>query len=382
MPQNRPARIAILLPRLSRYGGVEGFGWRLAEALAAAGHRVDFICARVEVEPPSGVRAVPVGRPGPFKWVKLLWFVLAAERVRARGGYDLTIGLGKSLCQDVFRQGGGSFASFWKLSARAWPAGWPRAFKMFRRRLSPANAIARSLEARQARLTPVIVANSFKTREWMLAAYPHLPPERVRVIFNPPDLTRFAPPAPADRAASRARLGLAEGQRAVLFAGTNFVLKNLGTCIRALARLPERFLLLVAGGRGPGHFARLAADLGVTDRVRFLGRVEAMAELYGACDAFALPSFFDSCSNAVMEAMACGLYTVSSADNGSSYFLPPGQVLADPADDAALAAALLALEAAPAPGPFVWPAGLPQGLRAWEALVDELLGCKRKAERA
>ncbi|MGE4553446.1 MAG: glycosyltransferase family 4 protein [Desulfovibrionaceae bacterium] len=379
MTASRPARIALLLPRLSRYGGAEGFGWRLAEALAAAGHQVDFICARAEADPPPGVRAVTVGRLGPCKWTKLLWFVLAAERARAKGGYDLAIGLGKCLRQDVFRQGGGPLAVFWERSVRAWPAGASRALKMLRRRLSPANAIARAVEARQARTTPVIVANSFKAREWMLAAHPDLPPDRVRVIFNPPDLARFAPPEPAARAAARARLGLAEGQRAVLFAGTNFPLKGLGTCIRALARLPERFRLLVAGGRGPGRFARLAADLGVAERVRFLGRVEDMGALYGACDAFALPSFFDACSNAVMEALACGLRTVSSADNGSSHFLPPEQVLADPADDAALAAALLALEAAPPPGPFVWPADLPEGLRAWEALVDELLQAKETA---
>jgi len=36
------------MPRLGLYGGAEGFGWRLAEALAARGHCVDFLCARAE----------------------------------------------------------------------------------------------------------------------------------------------------------------------------------------------------------------------------------------------------------------------------------------------------------------------------------------------
>jgi len=39
MPQ---AKIALTIPRLGLYGGAEGFGWRLAEALAAQGHAVDF----------------------------------------------------------------------------------------------------------------------------------------------------------------------------------------------------------------------------------------------------------------------------------------------------------------------------------------------------
>ena len=45
------ARIALILPRLSRYGGVEQFAFRLAEALAEtrnSEHEVEFICARSE----------------------------------------------------------------------------------------------------------------------------------------------------------------------------------------------------------------------------------------------------------------------------------------------------------------------------------------------
>lgn len=49
--QNIMARIALILPRLSRYGGVEQFAFRLAEALAEtrnSEHEVEFICARSE----------------------------------------------------------------------------------------------------------------------------------------------------------------------------------------------------------------------------------------------------------------------------------------------------------------------------------------------
>ena len=78
----REARIAIMLPRFSRYGGVEQFGCRLAEALAARGHTVDFICARQEAEAPAGVNVIAVGRPPGLKVVKMLWFLIRAERIR------------------------------------------------------------------------------------------------------------------------------------------------------------------------------------------------------------------------------------------------------------------------------------------------------------
>ncbi|MBU4378367.1 MAG: glycosyltransferase, partial [Proteobacteria bacterium] len=85
----RKGRLALVMPRLSRYGGAESFAWRLGEALARRGHAVDFICARCEAEPPEGVTPVVVGRFGGLRVIKILWFALMAERARRTGGYDL-----------------------------------------------------------------------------------------------------------------------------------------------------------------------------------------------------------------------------------------------------------------------------------------------------
>lgn len=100
-------RIALLLPRLGRYGGVEQFAWHLAEALAQRGHEVDFICARKEGEAPAGVRPVVVGRKGGLKVLKALHYLVQAERMRRRGDYDLTVSFGKTWEQDILRVGGG-----------------------------------------------------------------------------------------------------------------------------------------------------------------------------------------------------------------------------------------------------------------------------------
>ena len=73
--QNIMARIALI--RLSRYGGVEQFAFRLAEALAEtrnSEHEVEFICARSECLPPVGVRTHIVGRPGGLKFIKMLFW--------------------------------------------------------------------------------------------------------------------------------------------------------------------------------------------------------------------------------------------------------------------------------------------------------------------
>ena len=90
--------------------------------------------------------------------------------------------------------------------------------------------------------------------------------------------------------------------------------------------LPETVHLFIAGGRDSEPYQRLAKKLGVAGRIHFLGKVEDMPALYRAMDLFVLPSFYDACSNAVLEALACGLKVLSTTANGSSVFLPQEHV--------------------------------------------------------
>lgn len=367
------SRLALMLPKLSTYGGVEGFSYRLAAALADEGYDVDFLCARQETRAPAGVSAVVLGRPPLGRAAKIAWFAHAAERARKRGGYDLTLSMGKTARQDVLRMSGGPLAKFWELSRRAYAPGFERGFKMLRRRTAPANMLIRSLERRGLANQRALATVSHRVLDWLYEAHPFLRERDVRVIYNKPDLARFSPMGESERLRTRRAAGV-DGDRPLIFiAGTNFALKGVGPLIRALPHIPGEPLLYVAGGRNPGRFKALAARLGVEDRVAFLGRVKDMAALYNACDVFCLPSFYDTCANAVVEALACGTRVVSSRDNGSSYFLSPERVVDDPADHLTLARAVEDALSAPRPGRFHWPEDVASGLPPYLDMVRDLL---------
>ncbi|MFK4764360.1 glycosyltransferase family 4 protein [Desulfobaculum sp. SPO524] len=367
------ARIAVMLPKLSSYGGAEGFSLRLATTLAQRGYAVDFICARQEVPAPEGVTPVIVGRPPLTRACKIAWYAYAAERARTRRGYDLSFSMGKTIAQDVLRMSGGPLSVFWRLSQRAWEAGFPRTWKMARRRLAPANALIRQLESTALQNQRVCVTVSHRVRDWLIEAHPELSQRDLRIIYNKPDLSRFSAPTDDERAALREEYGLAPQDVAISFAGTNFALKGLGTLTRALSMLPPHFKLFVAGGRNPGRFGALAESLGVAERIHFLGRVEDMPGLYRASDIFCLPSFYDTCSNAVLEALASGARVISTRDNGSSFFLTEDRILEDSADHEGLAAMLQTAADSPRPDAFVWPEAVKAGLPPYLDLVDELL---------
>ncbi|MBU1228464.1 MAG: glycosyltransferase family 4 protein [Proteobacteria bacterium] len=373
-------RIALTMPRLGLYGGAEGFGWRLAEALAAEGHAVDFLCGRAEGRLPGGVRPVVLGRPPLGRALKNLWFAHAVERRLAREGYDLVIGLGRTWTQDLLRVGGGPQSVFNELTEAAHGSSPARLFKRLRRAVSPSSAVIAWLEARQfdapASAAQHIVCVSDLVRDWLLRAHPALDPARVSVVYNRPDLARFAPLAPERRALLRSAQGLGDLDTVVCTAGTNFALKGVGTLIRALALLPPQFHLAVAGGRGPGRWLALARELGVAQRVRFAGKVDDMPGFYGASDVFALPTYYDACSNAVLEALACGLPSISSSRNGSAVFVPERHVLADPADARGLARLIREAAAEKDRPAFVWPDDRPCGLEPYLEMVRGLLARK------
>lgn len=144
---------------------------------------------------------------------------------------------------------------------------------------------------------------------------------RIRVHYTGVDLDRFAP---QDRVAAKARLHL-DGP-VVLCVGNLIMRKGQDLLIRALADLPGVTLLLAGHGPDKAAYQKLAAELGVAERVGFLGAVphEDLPAIYNAADVMALPSASEGLANAWVEALACGT-PVAISDVGGAR-----EVLNDP----------------------------------------------------
>jgi glycosyltransferase involved in cell wall biosynthesis len=79
-------------------------------------------------------------------------------------------------------------------------------------------------------------------------------------------------------------------------------------------------------GDGPDHASALglSAQLGVSDRVHFLGSQEAVEKILPCADVFVLPSEYESFGLAALEAMACGVAVVASDAGGIPEVVVPG----------------------------------------------------------
>ena len=135
-------------------------------------------------------------------------------------------------------------------------------------------------------------------------------PDRIVVLRNGVDLQVFNP---MDREKARARLGLT--RRTLGSVGWLVERKGHHHAIRALRALPDTDLLIVGEGPERTSLERLAAKEGVSERVRFLGRIEqkSLPEIYNAIDALVLASSREGWANVLLESMACGTPVIASA---------------------------------------------------------------------
>ncbi|MBV9110974.1 MAG: glycosyltransferase [Gemmatimonadetes bacterium] len=167
--------------------------------------------------------------------------------------------------------------------------------------------------------------------------------DRVRVIPFGIDAAELAQADPAEVEEIRRRFG----PRIVFAAGRLVYYKGFEYLVRAMRGVDGRLLI---AGDGPlrGALERLAAELGLGDRVTLAGAVPDLRPYYHAADVFALPSVARSEAFGIvqMEAMGCGLAVVNTAlDTGVPFVSPDGVtgITVPPADPDALADALTRL---------------------------------------
>ncbi|MET1071821.1 MAG: glycosyltransferase [Umezawaea sp.] len=113
----------------------------------------------------------------------------------------------------------------------------------------------------------------------------------------------------------------------VLFVGRLDEEKRVDELLRALALVPRLHAEIVGDGSCRAEWELLAADLGVTDRVRFRGFVdeESLLDAYANADVFCMPGVAELQSLATMEAMAAGKPVVAADAMALPHLVRPGR---------------------------------------------------------
>jgi alpha-maltose-1-phosphate synthase len=226
-----------------------------------------------------------------------------------------------------------------------------------------------------------VIAVSEGMRADVLAAYPAVPPGRVRVIRNGIDTTEYAPDPATD---VLDQYGIDPARPSVIFVGRITRQKGVPVLLRAAAALdPVAQLVLCAGQPDTPELATevegLVADLraarsGVIWIPEMLPQ-RAVIQLLSHATVFACPSLYEPLGIVNLEAMACGTAVVASAVGGIPEVVSDGEtgLLVPPDDPAALAAALNVLLGDPARADAFGRAGRERAVAefGWQAVAAQ-----------
>ena len=200
----------------------------------------------------------------------------------------------------------------------------------------PAGAVSSATLRLIARRSSVVLANSHYTARSVRAAAPGA---RLEVVHNPVDVRRFDPER-VDRERARAALGAA-GRSGVLLGVVAQLSpwKGQDTAVEATGLLAaagaDVHLLLIGSAKFTASATRFdnesyvaalkarIAELGIGDRVSWLGEREDIPELMGALDILLLPSHEEPFGRALIEAMSLGVPVLATEVGG------PGEIIRD-----------------------------------------------------
>jgi glycosyltransferase involved in cell wall biosynthesis len=167
--------------------------------------------------------------------------------------------------------------------------------------------------------------------------------------------------------------------RYVLSVGRIESVKRVDLLVAAMAQVDPGLRLVVAGdGTQRGHVERLAADLGVADRIEFLGAVgdEQLLELYADALAVLYPPFDEDFGYVTLESFLARKPVITAVDSGGpNEFVVDGvNGYACPPEAEAIAAAINRLHADRARARSLGEAGEQRARQiTWDGVIEKLV---------
>ncbi|MCB1134633.1 MAG: glycosyltransferase family 4 protein [Chlamydiia bacterium] len=318
--QHKYLRVAVLKSRADRCGGLEKASRSLARAFVERGCAVQILTS--DVRDPSRLEGLPYvelcGRER-LTLTGMRRFDNLCKQWLVDHPCDIVFGLDRNRSQTHYRAGNGCHAAY--LEQRRMTDSW---LKQFSFRLNPLHREILSCEraAFQSRQLRRLFTNSDMVRQEIHRCY-GTPMERMSVVHNGVEWLEMEK---AFSCWEEYKLPNDPSYH-FLFVGQGYRRKGLGFLLKGLAHLRDNdwTLTVVGKDKEEGSFRKLAKRLGIDGQIRFLGQQERASvwSLYQKSDCLVIPSTYDPFANVTIEALAMGLWVVSSEYNGGKEVLTP-----------------------------------------------------------
>ncbi len=333
-----------VLPIEAGCGGAEIVAYQLGKNMAAAGNDVTLVADvnPVDFQATSGLHIVPLGGrvaamvrrlPGGLpRWMlqHLLGNLAVTRKVRkilrAEGDLYAIIHTHGALATILIKWRTKTPIVYTEHDSTPWSCRYRRWYERWIRKI-----VYRLVNVTAFKRADRVVTN-FEQQANEIVERWKLPPLKVQVISNGTDVDVFHPLRPGVSRA-RERHGF---DRYCLFVGSLIPRKSPDLLLEAVA---EASVPCVFAGDGPmrAKLKRRAQQLGISDRVAFLGNVppNELGAIYAEADLLVLPTVSDTSPLVALEAMACGTPVLATRVSGlpsmiedwkTGFLVKPGDV--------------------------------------------------------
>lgn len=319
-------KIALIKRRFGKYGGLEKYAYRLTQAFSEEGCEVHILTTettaqnwlassvfvhRFDVESILGFRTIDL-------------FDKACSRWLSKNKMDVVFGLDRAREQTHLRAGNGVHAAY--LQQRKISDSF---FKQCTYSLNPLHKLILDIEKQgfeNPRLKRLFT-NSFLVKNQILETY-STEESKITVVHNGVEWKEYASHFSSWL---EAKAKIAGGSKIdptsfqFLFIGNGYQRKGLAYLLQGLSLLKEKdFHLSVVGKeKNVSIYKQMAEKLGLSSKVTFFGTQKNSTPFYQLADALVIPSIYDPFANVTVEALAMGVYVISSSFNGGKEVLQP-----------------------------------------------------------
>ncbi|MCI0382454.1 MAG: glycosyltransferase [Chlamydiae bacterium] len=314
--------IILLCSQFHRLGGLEKYGKKIAETFCNKQFSVTLLTSRAEKRSSLPLQEIHYKMKSPLSFLKVYEFDRFCQNYIKKNPHSLVYGLDRNRFQTHLRAGNGVHAAY--LKERMVREGKLYALRHF---LNPLHQMILHIE-KQAFEHPDlqrIYANSNMVKEEILHFY-RVDPKKIRVIHNGVEWKEMEKDFLVwqnQKILSQKKYGLSSSSFHFLFIGNNFKRKGLKELLFAFAKMKEGNwqLSIVGKDKDLNHYVALTENLHLAKKVHFFGEVKNPYPFYQLADCLAIPSYYDPFANVTLEALAMGLFVISSKKNGGHEIL-------------------------------------------------------------
>ncbi len=303
---------------VAQSGGLEKYALRLATAFLDKGCAVTLLTSgAIDVKPPRGARIQSLPINSKFSFRKVQQYDHLCAEALSKTQTDIVFGMDRNRFQTHLRAGNGVHASY--LRQRALLEG---AVKRLSFAANPLHRLLCKIE-REAFENPALerlFTNSHMVKDEILCHF-RTDPKKITVVHNGVEWQEmqhdFVNWTDGKQRLAQ-ELNLDPALFHFVFIGQNFRRKGLDKLLAALALLPnEDFHLSIVGhDKQLKQYAAQVHALKLQHKVRFWGHRQDVRRFYQLADALVIPSLYDPFANVTVEALAMGVFVVSSKSNG------------------------------------------------------------------